>query len=134
VMFLVHLAALGLGLFLAFLAAQSVIQNFASDSPEVALSRIATVATLVAIVLGFVMILQWRGFVADAPFFFVLSYAAVGAVVSGNSRGMAKQFAGVPVGDLPSAYLTSGAQIGVVCLLALGAWIWTFQRSRFPLI
>ena len=134
VMLLVHLAALGVGLVVAFLVVQSFVQNAAGDSPEIALSRIATAATLVAIVLAFVMILQWRGFSPDAPFYFALSYAAVGAVVSGNARAMAKQFAPAAPNEVTFMYVTSSAQIAVVCLLALGAWAWTYQRSRFPLI
>lgn len=133
-LFFVHLAMLIAGVFIAIMALQSFADNFGRDSTEIALSRLATPAVLISVVLAFVMILQWRGFSVEAPFLFLLSYISIGAAVSGNGRAMAKHFGAAPPEALTSLYLTSGAQILLVALMALGAWALTYQRSRFPLI
>ncbi len=130
----VHVVGLVLGAFFAAVAIGSVLENFESDSRELALSRIATAAALVIVLMAFGFALVRRGFVIAAPAMFALSFGSVGFIVAANTRIMAKHFAPAGPEELDALYSAAAIEIGVVSALALLCWVWTVRNSQFPLL
>ena len=131
ILLLLHIGGLTMGAFIVYLAALSVIDNFASDSVGVAAHRIANAAALFLVTAAFGNVLVSRGFTLFAPPLFAMSFIAVGVVVHVNTLVMSKSFA--PFEATPLSYAVSIAKIVAVCVLALIAVIWTRRRSRYPL-
>ena len=131
---IIHGCGLVLGAFFAATAVGSVFDNFANDIPGVALSRIAVAVALASLTAAYGLALAWRGFTPIAPFLFAFSYGALGLIIHGNTRAMAKNFAPSPMHDVIDLNVAAMVQIAVVVGVALLGWVWTMRQSRFPLL
>jgi hypothetical protein len=132
--FLIHIAGLALGVFFAIVATDSAFVNLETDSVGVALSRITTAGALILVTAAFLFILVRRGFATVAPVMFGVSYGTLGITVAGISRIIAKDFAPASPDELPSLYSQSYLIIAIAIAVTLAAWIWTYRKSRFPLL
>ncbi|MBL9095686.1 MAG: hypothetical protein JNK07_02065 [Alphaproteobacteria bacterium] len=127
----VHVVGVALGMLIAALGIRSVIENYPTDSLDVALSRTTTTSTITVIAVSYIVTLIRRGFTPEAPLLYALSFGVAGLVVEANGRMMAKDFA--PSVATSSDYAISTTWIVAAWLAALCAIIWTYRRSRFPL-
>jgi hypothetical protein len=128
-----HVSALAVGAVIAGMAVASVIENFPDDVPNVALSRIATAATLGLMTAAYALTLFRRGFTPAAPFLFAASYFLGGFFVDAYGRALAKAFAGAATAQIEGLYLGAVAKIVFALAISFVLWFWTHRKSRFPL-
>jgi hypothetical protein len=130
----VHVVGLAFGLFMAVVAFDSVVTNFATDYWNVALSRIATATSVTAVAVSFCLLLPLRGFTPVAPALFAISFAIVAFMVQANGRAMAKSFAPADPSEFGFLYGMAIAQILFAFAVAVSAWLWTYRHSRHPIL
>jgi hypothetical protein len=115
------------------MAIGSVVENLPRDSQDVALSRIATAATLVTLTVAYALTLARRGFAKPAPFLFGTSFLVTGITVDMYGRAIAKSPAPFALEELPAVFGGALVPLAIVLSGSLAAWLWTHRKSRFPL-